>query len=409
MPTRRVSADDAANRRLTRDELARSVRVDPDVIDELLDWQLIKPDARGLFRPSDIQRVRAVMAMRSPGIPLDQLIEAFRGRLFTLQPMDYLYPDPPVVTDLTPDEVARSLGMTEQELMRLMITAGFPAPVSGVGMREDDVALAQAMVDAARRLGGAETLGRFARTFGDTSRRAAEAAVAMFAENVQSPVVNARDDDGQRMRINKMAGQLMRSSEQLLGELYRRHMEHVLLRQWATQSEAFLEQIGVRPSTPQDHGLAFVDLAGYTELTERTGDTTALRLAARLADLAEDAVARTGGRVVKLLGDGAMLHFDEVVAAVRGALTLVKLVATSDLPPAHAGVHAGPVIERDGDYFGRTVNIAARVSSLASAGQVLVTDDVARQPAPDVTFALAGTRPAKGIGEITVHEARWRD
>src|SRR4051794_2097868 len=314
--TRTATGDEGALRRLTREELAHAVRVDPDVIDELLDWELLQPDEAGLFRPSDIQRVRAVLAMRSPGIPLDQLIEAFRGRLFTLQPMDYLYPNPPVVSDLTPAEVASSLAMTEAELIRLMITAGFPAPISGAPMREDDVALARAMVDAARKLGGEDTLPRFARTFGDSSRRSAEAAVAMFAENVSSPVVNARDDDELRMRINKMAGQLMRTSEQLLGELYRRHMEHVPLRQWATQSEAFLEEAGIRSSTRQTHGLAFVDLTGYTELTERTGDATALRLAARLADLAEEAAARHGGRVVKLLGDGAMVHFEDAASAV---------------------------------------------------------------------------------------------
>src|SRR4051794_12909636 len=104
--TRTATGDEAALRRLTREELAHAVRVDPDVIDELLDWELLQPDEAGLFRPSDIQRVRAVLAMRSPGIPLDQLIEAFRGRLFTLQPMDYLYPDPAIVSDTTADDLA---------------------------------------------------------------------------------------------------------------------------------------------------------------------------------------------------------------------------------------------------------------------------------------------------------------
>jgi class 3 adenylate cyclase len=112
--------------------------------------------------------------------------------------------------------------------------------------------------------------------------------------------------------------------------------------------------------------------------------------------------------VVKLLGDGAMLHFDDAPSAVRGALTLVQSIATSDLPPAHAGVHAGPVIERDGDYFGRTVNVAARVSAFATAGEVLVTDEVAADPEPDLMFVDAGAHVAKGIGEIDVHRASWR-
>ena len=399
---------DPSGRSLTRDELARAVRVEPAVVDELVEWGFLKAYADGRFRPSDIQRVRAVQAMRSPGIPLDQLIEAFRKRLFTLQPMDLLYPSPEVVSDLTPATLGDELGVTEQEVIRALVAAGFPAPVAGEPMREDDVRLVRKLVDAARRLGGQQLMARFARTYGDAARRAAESGVAMFAENVNSPIVNAVIDDEQRMEVNRLAAQLMASSEVLIGELYRRHLEHTLMRQWATAAETFLDQIGVRPAQPQSHGLAFVDLAGYTALTERTGDTTAVRLSEHLAELAERTVAAFRGRVVKLLGDGAMLHFDEPLDAVRGSLDLVAAIGDSQLPPAHAGVHFGAVIQRDGDFFGRTVNLAARISAQASPGHVLVSPEIARLTGDDLEFRPAGRRDLKGIGGTDLFEARWR-
>ena len=392
---------------LNREELARAVHVEPAAVDELVEWGLLKPDAANEFRPSDIERVRAVMAMRSPGIPMEQLIEAFEGRLFTLQPMDLLYPDPPMVTDITPAALAADLGLSEAELIRAMISAGFPAPARDAPMREDDVGLAHDLVDAARRLGGSTVLNRFARTFGDSARRAAESGVAMFAENVNSPVVNAGQDDERRMQVNALAAELMASSEVLLGRLYRRHLEHALLRQWAVATETFLDQAGVRQARIANDGVAFIDLTGYTAVTEHSGDETAVRLADQLTQLSEDAAAHFGGQVVKLLGDGAMLHFEGALDAVRAALHLVAAIGRSDLPPAHAGVNSGPVIPRDGDYFGRTVNLAARISGQASAGQVLVSALVAELAPDDLVFSGVGERELKGIGSVELFEARW--
>jgi adenylate cyclase len=80
------------------------------------------------------------------------------------------------------------------------------------------------------------------------------------------------------------------------------------------------------------------------------------------------------GRVVKWLGDGVMLYFGEPAGALTGAVEMVERVADSGLPPAHVGVDAGPVIIQDGDYFGSTVNVAARIASYARAGEVLASE-----------------------------------
>ncbi len=118
--------------------------------------------------------------------------------------------------------------------------------------------------------------------------------------------------------------------------------------------------------------VVLVDLSGFTAMTEAEGDAAAATTAARLDDAASRAALRGGGRVVKLLGDGALLLFPDADTAVRATCWVRDQLA--DLPlHLHAGIDSGPVAERDGDVFGRTVNMAARLASAAKDGQILVS------------------------------------
>jgi class 3 adenylate cyclase len=137
-----------------------------------------------------------------------------------------------------------------------------------------------------------------------------------------------------------------------------------------------------------------------------------LRHAARvrvacLAQLVNVIAAGHRGQVVKMLGDGVFFHFADPADAVRGSLEIVESVGPSGLPPAHVGVNAGPMIYEEGDYFGRAVNIAARIASKAGAGQVLVGEDAYRELAPD-GFRLIeqGRLELKGIAQpVRIYEA----
>jgi adenylate cyclase len=101
---------------------------------------------------------------------------------------------------------------------------------------------------------------------------------------------------------------------------------------------------------------------------------------------------------VKWLGDGVMIHHREPAGAVRSALGLVERLPSAGLPPAHVGVAAGPVVAQGGDYFGRTVNLAARIAAQAGAGQVLVNASVAESVPPQgVRFVEQGELPLKGF------------
>ena len=108
-----------------------------------------------------------------------------------------------------------------------------------------------------------------------------------------------------------------------------------------------------------------------------------------------------GGRVVKLLGDGVLIRFDDRRAAVDATLDLLDALPAAGLPTGHAGIASGPLINRDGDVFGRTVNLAARISDAAPDGRLWVTDAVAERLAGE-RFALARTDGAllQGIGQV---------
>jgi class 3 adenylate cyclase len=130
--------------------------------------------------------------------------------------------------------------------------------------------------------------------------------------------------------------------------------------------------------------------------TSRRGD----RAAAALADLVEQVSLPRGGQPVKWLGDGVMFHFRRPGQAVVAALEMVERTPQAGLPPAHVGLHAGPVVFQDGDYFGRTVNLAARIAGHAGPGQVLVSDQVvAACPDGQVAFEPIGPVPLKGVAD----------
>ena len=100
--------------------------------------------------------------------------------------------------------------------------------------------------------------------------------------------------------------------------------------------------------------ICFVDLTGYTRLTEEQGDESAARLASRLAALVDGVALRHGGRPVRWLGDGGMFLFPEATVAVRAALEMSESAPAAGLPTTHIGIQSGPVVFQDGDVYGRT-------------------------------------------------------
>ena len=162
--------------------------------------------------------------------------------------------------------------------------------------------------------------------------------------------------------------------------------------------ELTLVQAGLHERVERPTAICFLDLTGYTRLTEQFGDEAAADLAARLSGLVQTTSGRHGGRPVKWLGDGVMFVFREPAGAVRAALEMVDTARREEMPPAHVGLHAGPVLFQEGDYFGRTVNLAARIADYARQGEVLVSQDVVDACADtELSFREIGPVELKGV------------
>jgi adenylate cyclase len=150
----------------------------------------------------------------------------------------------------------------------------------------------------------------------------------------------------------------------------------------------------------------FADLCDYTQLTEAYGDEAAAEMAVVLGVIARDVARRHQGRVVKMLGDGAHPHFDDAANAVPAAIYFLTRVRSSGLPCARVGVNAGPMIEANGDYYGRAVNVAARIAAQAAPGDVLVGEAAVTTASDGVRFECLGPLALRGVAQpVTVYRA----
>jgi adenylate cyclase len=154
----------------------------------------------------------------------------------------------------------------------------------------------------------------------------------------------------------------------------------------------------------------FADLAGFTALTEAMGDEPAADLAGEFFAAVRELLPSHGAEEIKAIGDELMIRSDAAADAIRLALCLVNdLGGTHGFPLIRVGIHSGPAVERDGDWFGATVNVAARVSALAGGGEVLLTEQVrtAAGELEDVELTKHGESELKNVREAITVYAAW--
>ncbi len=162
--------------------------------------------------------------------------------------------------------------------------------------------------------------------------------------------------------------------------------------------ETMMEEAGIHSRLERVPAICFLDITGYTRLTQEHGDDVAADLAATVARLVQRSSVQHGGKPIKWLGDGVMFYFRDPGPGVRAALEMVDGLEEAGLPPAHVGLHAGPVLYQQGDYFGQTVNLTARIADYARPGEVLVSDAVAdASKDKGIAFGDIGAVELKGV------------
>jgi adenylate cyclase len=387
--------------RLTLAQLSAEAETTPERIQRLVQIGAIRPDPDGTFSGGDVLRSRLLAAFEEAGITLEQIEMALRERAMSLDYIELFYPAPSPRTGRDVRAFAADLGERGRLLGPAVAAMGLPSPGPADATFARDEAVLGAFLEA-WDTGDDEITLRAARIFGDAVRRAAEGWVALFDEAFVRPAGDRTMDELLPLVVEPGA-RIASAGGEFVTWLLERHVARTMTELNIQRMESELQRRGViAPNSPHPPAVAFVDVSGYTQLTQERGDELAARTAVRLAELAEESVRRQGGRVVKLLGDGVLLTFGRSIDAVRTALDLVRALPAANLPPVHAGIHAGPLINRDGDVYGNTVNIASRVAGKAQAGEIVVTRDVVeavRREWPDDGGAQAA-QPGFSFGRL---------
>jgi adenylate cyclase len=394
--------------RLTLDEVAERAGTTPDRIALLAQLGILEP-VDGTYPRRDVLRARFVLGLDAMGIDANAVADALASGDLTLGYVEIGGRRPPR-SNRTFAQLGDEIDIPFVTLERIYVAFGLSRPTPDEFVREEDLPLLKFIpVLVGAGLSEGDVL-RLARVWGDSARRVAQFQSHYVHHSIEEPFRRRglRDNAAFEAALREVGVRSGRSGEDLLGWLYRRHSEVFETEHLFDHVETALEDAGVHRREPrQVEGCVFADLSGYTRLTEESGDEEAARVSLKLAELVNDIASRHRGAVVKMLGDGVHFHFRDPHDAVMASLEIVDTVHPADLPPAHVGVNAGPMIYDEGDYFGRTVNIAARIASQAGPNQVFVGEDVLRHVTPSgFRLVEVGAFELKGIAEpLMLYEA----
>ena len=250
-------------------------------------------------------------------------------------------------------------------LRRLGGELGFPPPEDD-RLRDEDAEMLKLVVTTLD-LADDDELSRFARLYGGTIQRLVGSGLQFFDLAVRQKVAEYDlPNEEKDALVYRRAGAYTELVQGVVSWLQRRHREHAVLEYIVGVTEQFMEERGITPKqAKRPPAIAFLDLAGYTALAEERGDEAAAALASDLAGVVHEAAQTQGCRPVKWLGDGVMFHFSDASVAIRSGLELIEKTEKAVKVPARIGIDAGSVVVQDGDYFGRTVNVASRIADYA--------------------------------------------
>jgi adenylate cyclase len=324
------------------------------------------------------------------GVPLEELREAVEGGRLTLLPVERaLAGDGP---RYTPREVAEISGVDLDLLQRATAALGIPYP------DPDERSLGAAELDEARRVKAFRDAGlpeegilQVARTIGMATARIAEANRELVIRTVMRPGDSERD---LALRFAAAAEYMQPLVEPTLAYALRAHMLEQIRRDVIGAADLASGEI----RAASEVSVCFADLVGFTKLGEQVATEELGLIASRLDELAT-AVAEPPVRLVKLIGDAAMLVSTDATAMLEAALRMVEAADAEgdEFPRLRAGIAHGSVHVQAGDYYGRPVNLASRLTAIARPGSVLL-DSVAKAAAGDgFAYSFAGEHHLKGF------------
>jgi adenylate cyclase len=389
LPLRRCTIGSVAEPTLTLNEAAERVGVSPSTLRRWAESGVIpEVDGRGEWTAAAVAHARIVARLRARGHTLESLRQAgSQGRL-AYGYIESLFGDDQQAERNLKD-AASETGLEEALVERFWNSIGL-APAALEGITDEDL---EALRYVASVLDSGFPLVAFlqlCRVYGQALSQIADAEVRLFHLYVHEPLMR-EDVPGLQMaeEMEGLARDLLPLASPLMDYVHRRFLQHFVAQDVVGHMEDELEESDIESGRVRV-AIAFADLAGYTRFTEEEGEEEALSLVERFVEgvtntLPDDA------RVVKTIGDEVMVVGNDVQALVDWAVGFVGLF--EERPAPRIGIHWGTTLYRDGDYFGRDINLASRVVARARGGEVLVTDSV--------TEAVRGAHLVfEGIGQV---------
>lgn len=388
-------------------EIAAEAGCGEDQVLWLAGLGLLTADELGRFTHGSVLAVKMVSALLESGVTAETIEHAAAEGMLSFGRLDeYLPYEPGPRSDRSFTEFQAAAGPRAELLPAVYEVLGLPQPDPSAPLHVDEELMFGRFLDAWRMVPDEDSLLRAARLMSLGTRTALLGCTEILDEQLAEPTrqrllrgeLDAFPDDI-RLTFTKVTNL---ASEMFLW-LSARYLEHRSVTGIVEGFEWFLASRGLAPP-PDPLGppaIVFVDLSGFTRLTRERGDELAVRIATSLQRRADEAAQRHSGRLVKLLGDGAMLRLTDATAGVDAALDLVEVMRGEGTLSAHAGVHAGPVIERDLDVFGQTVNLASRIADVARPGEVLASRAVVEQAGDDDAYWFEQIEDAdlKGVSD----------
>jgi adenylate cyclase len=345
-------------------------------------------------------RRRLLEQLDGEGVPLEELREAVAGGRLTLLPVERaLAGGSP---RYTPREVAELSGVDLDLLQRATAALGVPYP------DPDMRSLTEADLEEARRVKAFIAAGlpedgilQVARTIGMGTSRIAEANRELVVRTLMQPGDTERD---LALRFAAAAEHMLPLIGPTLVYALQTHMLEQVRRDVIAAADLASGEVG----GTVELAACFADLVGFTKLGEQI-ETEELGLVAGRLDELATAVAEPPVRLVKLIGDAAMLVAADAEAMIGAALRLVEAADEEgdEFPRLRAGVSYGSALVQAGDYYGRPVNLASRITAIAKPGSVLVDEPTMEAAGTAFHYSYAGERRLKGFDlRVKLYRAR---
>jgi adenylate cyclase len=338
--------------------------------------------------------------LAADGVPLEELRRAVEDDRLALLPVERVLEGEG--NRYTATEVAERAGAPEDLLRRNRLALGLPDPAP------DEPAFTDDDVEAATRIAALRDAGlpddgilEVSRVVGLTMAQVAAASRALVAESTLAEGQN-------ELEVGRRLAEGARELVPMMGPVLEYVLNLHLREQVRTDVIGRAEIRGGRLPGAQEVTACFADMVGFTKLGEELPPEELGTLTGRLGELASE-VADPPVRLVKMIGDAAMLVSNDTDAVLRAAL---ELVARSEeegegFPPLRAGLARGPALARAGDWYGSPVNLASRITAIAYPGSVLASEDVHEATGDGYRWSFAGERRLKGIeGRVRLFRAR---